>query len=168
MCRLIWEWIYAKQSEPQDTEGHFGGLGGHKSKSPGRLSNGWTDLHQIWYTSADSSGNGHRLNKICPRHWGGGVGVTHSKVREDVKRLDRLAPILVHGSNGTMTVAANGANSAGRNPPVCCSFRRFCVTLKFLRAIRRNLVLYFRSRAFSRDVICTFPRRMLCAHSHSA
>ena len=76
MCRLIWEWIYAKQSEPQDTEGHFGGLGGHKSRSPGRLSNGWTDLHQIWYTSADSSGNGHRLNTICPSTLGGGRGHT--------------------------------------------------------------------------------------------
>ena len=50
-----------------------GGLGGHKSKSLGRLSNGWTDWHQIWYTSADSSGNGHRLNTMCPSIFGGGV-----------------------------------------------------------------------------------------------
>ena len=36
MCIFIWEWIYAKQSEPQDTRGHFGAvLGGHKSKSLG-------------------------------------------------------------------------------------------------------------------------------------
>ena len=48
-----------------------GGLGGQKSKS-GRLSNGWTDWHQMWYTSADSSGNGHRLNKIRPLDMGGG------------------------------------------------------------------------------------------------
>ena len=31
-----------------------------------KLSNNWTDWHQIWYTSADSSGNGHRLNTIRP------------------------------------------------------------------------------------------------------
>ena len=58
----------AKPVEPQDTRGHFGGgvLLGHKSKILGRLSNDWTDWHQIWYTSADSSGNGHRLNTIRP------------------------------------------------------------------------------------------------------
>ena len=32
----------------------------------GKLSNGWTDWHQMWYKSADSSGNGHRLNTIRP------------------------------------------------------------------------------------------------------
>ena len=32
----------------------------------GKLSNGWTDWHQTWYTYADSSGNGHRLNTIRP------------------------------------------------------------------------------------------------------
>ena len=77
MCRFIWEWIYAKPIEPQYTRGV---LGGHKSKSLGRLSNDWTDWHQIWYTSADSSGNGHRLNTIRPTTWGGGLGVTNSKV----------------------------------------------------------------------------------------
>ena len=43
----------------------------------GKLSNGWTDWHQIWYTSVDSSRNGHRLNTIRPTiprgHLGGGV-----------------------------------------------------------------------------------------------
>ena len=57
--------------------GISGVLGGHKSKSLGRLSNGWTVLHQIWYTSADSSGNGHRLNTICPSTFGEGEGVGH-------------------------------------------------------------------------------------------
>ena len=47
-------------------------LGGHKSKSLGRLSNDWTDWHHIGYTSADSSGNGHRLNTIRPSTLGGG------------------------------------------------------------------------------------------------
>ena len=64
MCRFIWEWIYAKQTTLRDTRGHLGGggLGGQTFKSQGKLSNGWTDWHQLWFTSADSSGNGHRLN----------------------------------------------------------------------------------------------------------
>ena len=53
--------------------GISGGFRGHKSNSLGRLSNGWTDWHHIWYTSADSSGNGHRLNTICPSLGRGGV-----------------------------------------------------------------------------------------------
>ncbi len=51
-----------------------GGLGGHKSKSLGRLSNGWTVLHQIWYTSADSSGNGYTPNKLPLDTQGGHLG----------------------------------------------------------------------------------------------
>ena len=43
-----------------------GGVVGHKFKSLGKLSNGCTDWHRIWYTSADSSGNGHRLNTSRP------------------------------------------------------------------------------------------------------
>ena len=68
-----------------------------------------------------------------------------------------------------MTEAANGANNAGKNPPVCCSFRRFCFMLKpRLLASSRNLDLYFRSRDFSSDAIFTFPCRMFFAHSHRA
>ena len=73
--------------------GISGGLRGHKSKSLGRLSNGWTDWHQICYTSADSSGNGHRLNTICPSTFGergGGLRVTNSKVRG---RCETAGPI---------------------------------------------------------------------------
>ena len=44
------------------------GLGGHTFKSLGKLSNGWTDWHQIWYMSVDSSGNGHRLKQLAPRY----------------------------------------------------------------------------------------------------
>ena len=96
MCRFIWEWIYAKRIEPQDKRWHFWGvLGGHKSKSLGRLSNDWTDWHQIWYTSADSSGNGHRLNTIRPSTWGV-RGSQIQKSGEDVERLVRLASNLVH------------------------------------------------------------------------
>ncbi len=50
-----------------------GGLGGHKFKSLGKLSKGWTDWHQIWYTSVDSSGNGHRLKTIRPTIPQGGI-----------------------------------------------------------------------------------------------
>ena len=55
-----------RPSIPQGAFTGVGGLGNHKYKSIGKLSNGWTDVHQTWYTSADSSGNGHRLNTIRP------------------------------------------------------------------------------------------------------
>ena len=65
---------------------HFGGGGGvgdDKFKILGKLSNGWTDWHQHWYTSADSSGNGHRLNTIRPSipqgAFLGGLGGHHFK-----------------------------------------------------------------------------------------
>ena len=76
MCRFIWEWIYAKQIALRDTGGHLGGgLGGQTfNKSQGKLSNGWTDWHQLWFTSADSSGNGHRLNTSHPSIPRGHVG----------------------------------------------------------------------------------------------
>ena len=52
---------------PRVTQGGIWGvLGGQKLKMFGNLPNGWTDWHQIWYTSADSSGNGHRLKTISP------------------------------------------------------------------------------------------------------
>ena len=60
-----------------------GGLGGHTFKSLGKLSNGWTDWHHIWYTSVDSSGNGHRLKQLAPRYpiaaFGGFKGSTFQK-----------------------------------------------------------------------------------------
>ena len=66
MCRLIWEWIYAKQIALRDTRGALGGLGGQTFTFLEKLSNGWTDWHQLWFTSADSSGSGHRLNTSRP------------------------------------------------------------------------------------------------------
>ena len=64
MCKFIWEWIYAKQISPRDTRGHLGGGGleGQQFKRLGKLS----DWHLLWFTSADSSGNGHRLNTSRP------------------------------------------------------------------------------------------------------
>ena len=68
MCRFIWEWIYAKQIAPRDSGGTWGGGGvrGSTIQNLGKLSNCWTDWHQLWFTSADSSGNGHRLNTSRP------------------------------------------------------------------------------------------------------
>ena len=82
---------------------HLGGGGfrGQTLKSMGKLSNGCTDWHQISYTSVDSSGNGHRINTIRPSIsqgalGGGGRGSQIQKYWEAVKRLNRLAPNLVH------------------------------------------------------------------------
>ena len=75
------------------------GLGGHKFKCFGKLSNGWTDWHHIWYTSADSSGNGYTSNKLPFETQGGTWGFRGSNIQksgEAVKRLDRLAPTVVH------------------------------------------------------------------------
>ena len=77
ICRSIWEWINAKQIALRDTRGHLRGFRGQTFKSLGKLSNGWTDWHQLWFTSADSSGNGHRLNPSrpsIPQGAFGGVG----------------------------------------------------------------------------------------------
>ena len=99
ICRSIWEWIYAKQIAPRDTRGHLGGFRAQTFKSLGKLSNCWTDWHRIWYTSADSSVNGHRLNTIrstIPQgHFGFFRGSQIQMLGEAVKRLDRVAPNLV-------------------------------------------------------------------------
>ena len=67
VCGFISEWTQAKSKSPLNTPGGIrGGGGGHGLKILGKLSNGCNDWHQIWYTSVDSSGNGHRLNTIRP------------------------------------------------------------------------------------------------------
>ena len=58
---------------PQTALPGGGGLGGHKFKSGKAAPNGWTDWHQIWYTSVDSSGNGHMLKTIRPTIPQGGI-----------------------------------------------------------------------------------------------
>ena len=62
----------------------MGGLGGKKCKSLENLPNGCIDWHQIWYTSADLSRNGHRLKTISPSIHQGAfwvvLGVKNSKV----------------------------------------------------------------------------------------
>ena len=78
--------IYTKQIAPRDTRGGYLGFFRCQTfNSLGKLSNGCTDWHQIWYTSAASSGNGHRLNTICPTpqaafRGGGFRGVTNSSL----------------------------------------------------------------------------------------
>ena len=77
MCRFILEWIYAKQIALRDRRGHMGVLGGQTFKGLEKLSNGWTDWHQLCFTSADSSGNGHMLNTgrpTIPQYPGGHFG----------------------------------------------------------------------------------------------
>ena len=72
-------------------------LGGKTLKSLEKLSNGLTDWHQLWFTSADSSGSGHRLNTSRPTipqgAFGGGFRGSQIQMSgEAVKQLDRLAP----------------------------------------------------------------------------
>ena len=67
ICGFVWEWTSAKYNSLLNNPRAFrgeGGLGGHKFKSLGKLSNGWTDWHQIWHTCADSSGNGYTPNNL--------------------------------------------------------------------------------------------------------
>ena len=65
-----------------------------------KLPNRWTDGHQIWQTCADSSGNGYMPNQLNLKTQGGISGGFRGsqipKYWEAVKRLDRLAPNLVH------------------------------------------------------------------------
>ena len=72
--------------------GGGGGLGGHKFKSLGKLSKGWTDLHQIWYTSVDSSGNGQTFRPTIPQ--GGILGcLMGSTIQKTGKFGQTVGPI---------------------------------------------------------------------------
>ena len=94
MCKFIWEWIYAKQIAPRDTSGALGGFRGQTFKSVGKLSNSWTDWHQLWFTSAGSSRNGHRLNTSHPTisqgAFGGG-GFRESQIQMSGEAVKLLA-----------------------------------------------------------------------------
>ena len=80
---------------PLETQGGVTWGGGFRGKhsSMGKLSNGWTDWHQLWFTCTDSSGNGHRLNTIHTTMTQGHFGVFRgSQIQmfgEAIKRLDR-------------------------------------------------------------------------------
>ena len=89
VCGFVWEWTYLNAIRPSITEGV---LGGHTLKSLLKLSNGWTDWHQIWHTCADSSGNGYTPNKLpfeTQAALGGFRGSNIQNSGEAVKRLDR-------------------------------------------------------------------------------
>ena len=60
----------------------------------GKLSNGWTDWHRIWYTSVDSSGN--RLKRIHPTITQGGIlgGFMGSTIQNTVKCGQTAGPIV--------------------------------------------------------------------------
>ena len=62
--------------------GISGGFRGSHIQKSGEASNGWTDWHQLWYTSADSFGNGHRLNTITYSMAGpiGTTFLTHEQI----------------------------------------------------------------------------------------
>ena len=68
VCGFIWSGNgYTPNKLPLDSQGGTCGvLGGQTFKSLGNLSIGLTDWHQLWFTSADSSENGHRLNTSRP------------------------------------------------------------------------------------------------------
>ena len=87
----------AKHKSPHNTPGTFGGggLGGHKFKCLRKLSNGWTNWHQSWYTSVDSSGNGHRLKTIRPTISHGGIlgGFRGSTIQKPGKCGQTAGPI---------------------------------------------------------------------------
>ena len=56
-------------------------MGGQQFKSLGKLRSGWTDWHQIWYMSAISSGDGHRLKTISPSIYQDGIfGVLRGQI----------------------------------------------------------------------------------------
>ena len=66
---------YTPNKLPLETQGGtWGVLGGQTFKSVEKLSNGWTDWHQLWFTSAEPSGNGHRLNTSRPSIHRGHLG----------------------------------------------------------------------------------------------
>ena len=80
MRKVICEWITPNKLPLETQGGTWGVLGGKQFKSLKKL----PDWHQLWFTSADASANRHRLNpsrsSIPEGAFGGGVGVTNSKV----------------------------------------------------------------------------------------
>ena len=74
---------YTPNKLPQETQGGtWGVLGGHTFKNHGKLSNGWSDWHQLWFTSVDSSGNINTIRpSIPPGAWRGGGGLGDHKFK---------------------------------------------------------------------------------------
>ena len=92
-CINVDFWRVFARVSPSRHKGALGGGGGvsegQQFKSIGKIS----DWHHLWFMSADSSGNGHRLNahrpSISQGHFWGRVRVSQiQKSEEAVKRLD--------------------------------------------------------------------------------
>ena len=75
----------------------------------GKLRKGWTDWHQILYTSADSSGNEHRPKTICSSRSQDGIlgGFNGSNIQTSGKGDKTAGPI------GTKLCADNYADDPG-------------------------------------------------------
>ena len=52
-----------------------------------KLSNGWTDWHQIWHTCADSSGNGYTPTILPFETQGGHMGVLGGQTFKSLEKL---------------------------------------------------------------------------------
>ena len=92
MCRFVWEWIYAKPIEPQDTRGISRGFRG-------------SQIQKSWEAVKRLDRLAPNLVHVCgfvykynsPLDIGGGVRGSHiQKSDEHVKGLVRLASNLVH------------------------------------------------------------------------
>ena len=58
-----------------------------------KLSNGWTDWHQIWHTCADSSGNGYMPNKFNLKTQGAFRGVLGGHKSKSLGGCQTAGPI---------------------------------------------------------------------------
>ena len=93
-CAISYGNVYTPKKLPLETQGvHLGVLGGEQFKHLGKLS----DWHQLWFTSAYSSGNGHRLNTSRPSipqvaFRGGGVKVSNSNVWGSCQTAGPIGP----------------------------------------------------------------------------
>ena len=96
VCGFVWEWALSQYNSPLNIPGGIsGGLWDSKFKS-GKAAKQPDRLAPIWYTSVDSSGNGHTLNTSRPSitqgaFGGGGLGGQQFKILGNVvKWLDRF------------------------------------------------------------------------------
>ena len=87
MCRFIWEWIYAKQIAPRYTRWCIEWVRGSNIQKSWEAVKRRTDLHQLWFTSADSSGNGYTPNKFHLDSQGGTCGVLEGQTFKSLGKL---------------------------------------------------------------------------------
>ena len=100
MCIFIWEWVYAKQIVPRYTRGHLGGFRGlnipkvrGSCQTAGQIGTNFGSHLRIHL------GMDMQVAPQYPRGHLGGGGFRESQIKmygEAVKRLDRLAPHLLH------------------------------------------------------------------------